>query len=131
MAMAIEYREGVVDADKLFALRARCDFSERSVDELRQHLQGARWVISAWDGDELVGLARAMSDGVSTAYVSSVMVDARCRGRGVGREIMRRLMTGRSPSLRWVLHAREGAMDFYRSLGFVDAPNMMWCGRDA
>lgn len=128
--MGIEYREGVVDADKLAALRARCDFSARTVDELRQHLQGARWVISAWDGDELVGLARAMSDGVSAAYVSSVMVDARWRRHGVGREIMRRLMTGRSPALRWVLHARDGAMDFYRSIGFVDAPNMMWCGRD-
>jgi len=128
--MGIEYREGVVDVDKLAALRARCDFSPRTVEELRQHVEGARWVVSAWDGDELVGLARAISDGVSTAYVSSVMVDARWRRRGVGREIMRRLMTGRSPRLRWVLHARDTARDFYRALGFVDAPNMMWCGRD-
>jgi len=128
--MGIEYREGAVDVDQLAALRARCDFSPRALDDLRQHVLGARWVVSAWDGDELVGLARAMSDGVSTAYVSSVMVDARWRRRGVGREIMRRLMSDRSPGLRWVLHARDAAKDFYRALGFVDAPNMMWCGRD-
>jgi ribosomal protein S18 acetylase RimI-like enzyme len=128
--MGIDYREGEVDVEKLAALRARCDFSARSADELRQQLQGARWVVSAWEGGELVGLARAISDGVTNAYVSSVMVDARCRRRGVGRELMRRLMEGRPARLRWVLHAREGAVDFYRALGFTSAPSMMWIGRD-
>jgi ribosomal protein S18 acetylase RimI-like enzyme len=130
-AMGIEYREGEVDVAQLAALRARCDFSARSADELRQQLRGARWVVSAWSGSELVGLARALSDGITNAYVSSVMVDGGWRRRGIGRELMRRLMAGRPPQIRWVLHARAGAVDFYRALGFTAATGIMWRGRDA
>jgi aralkylamine N-acetyltransferase len=128
--MSIAYREGEVDVAKLAALRARCAFAARSADELRQQLRGARWVVSAWDGDELVGLARAISDGITNAYVSSVMVAPERQRHGLGRELMRRLMDGRPPQLRWVLHARAGAEDFYRALGFTPATGVMWKGRD-
>jgi GNAT superfamily N-acetyltransferase len=127
--MGISYREGEVDIARLAALRERCGFGARSADELRDQLRGARWVVSAWDGEELVGLARAISDGVTNAYVSSVMVDAPWRRRGVGRELMRRLMDGRPPQIRWVLHARAEAVEFYRALGFTAATLMMWRGR--
>jgi ribosomal protein S18 acetylase RimI-like enzyme len=128
-AMNIEYREGPVDAALLAALRAHCEFAARSLSELTLQQAGARWIVSAWDGDELVGFARAVSDGITNAYVSSVMVHARLRGQGVGREIMRRLMAGRPPLVRWVLHSRAGAEDFYRALGFTPATGMMWAGR--
>src|SRR5215470_1538356 len=127
--MDIEYREGEVDVGELAALRARCDFAARSADELRGQLRGARWVVSAWDGGALVGLARAISDGVTNAYVSSVMVDARFRRRGVGREVMRRLMEGRPARMRWVLHSSRDGMSFYHSIGFTPATDILWAGR--
>jgi predicted GNAT family N-acyltransferase len=127
--MAVRYREGEIDVGKVAALRARCEFAERTAAELMQQLRGARWVISAWEDDELVGLARAISDGTTNAYVSSVMVDGRWRRRGVGRELMRLLMDDRGAQIRWVLHARAGAEDFYRALGFVSATGFMCAGR--
>lgn len=127
--MGIEYREGWVEIDQVAALRAQCDFAERDAEELAQQLRGARWVVSAWDGDRLVGLARAISDGITNAYVSSVMVDAAWRRRGIGSGLMRRLMEGRPALMKWVLHAREDAVAFYRALGFTPATGIMWTGR--
>lgn len=116
-----------MDVAALAALRSRCGFEAHPPETLLQQLRGARWVVSAWEGAELVGLARAISDGVTAAYVHSVMVDERWRRRGIGRELMRRLMDGRGQQLSWRLHAREGAADFYRALGFVEATGMMSC----
>ena len=127
--MDIEYLDGEVDVELLAALRARCAFRALGADELRQQLRGARWVVSAWAGAELVGLARAISDGITNAYVSSVMVDASWRRRGVGHELMRRLMDGRPAGMRWVLHAREDALEFYGAIGFTPATHMLWRGR--
>jgi ribosomal protein S18 acetylase RimI-like enzyme len=114
-----------VDLDALGRLRDACAFATRTRAELARQLAGARWVVSAWDGARLVGFARAFSDGVTNAYVSSVMVDAEYRRRGIGRELLRRIVEGRE-TIRFVLHARRDAMPFYRALGFTDAPDMMW-----
>jgi GNAT superfamily N-acetyltransferase len=127
--MTIAYRDGPVDLARLAALRDRCGFKPRTADELAQQVSGARWVVSAWDGAALIGFARAISDGVTNAYVSSVMVDAAYRRRGVGRALMGRLMDGRPHGMGWVLHARAGATDFYRALGFTPASDIWWRGR--
>ena len=39
----------------------------------------------------LVGMARALSDGVSDAYILEVVVEPAHRSRGIGREIVKRL----------------------------------------
>jgi predicted GNAT family acetyltransferase len=80
--------------------------------------------MSAWDGDKMVGCARAISDGAFNAYVSGVVVHDDYRGRGIAREMVRRLMVGRDEVL-FVLHARAALHSFYKSLGFADAPDML------
>ena len=45
---------------------------------------GYKTVISAWDGDALVGLIAAMDDGEMTAYVHYLPVDSFCHNRGIG-----------------------------------------------
>jgi GNAT superfamily N-acetyltransferase len=112
-----------IDLDALVTLRARCEFTPHTRDSIAQQVAGARWIAHAHDGDRLIGFARAISDGVTNAYVSSVMVDPDYRRRGIGRLLIERLVTGR-PGVRFVLHSREGATPFYSALGFVEWKNM-------
>jgi ribosomal protein S18 acetylase RimI-like enzyme len=125
--VSIVYRDDV-DVDALAELRRSCGFAHQPPAVIAGQVAGARWTVAAYDGELLVGFARAISDGVTNAYVSSVMVHAGHRRRGIGRELMRRLMAGRD-GIRWVLHARADAMAFYRALGFTAAPDMMWRDR--
>jgi len=121
----IELREGPdVDLDALVALRARCAFSAQSSEVLGRQLAGTRWIVHAHVGDRLVGFARAISDGVATAYLSSVMVDPDYRRRGIGRALLARLMDDRD-GIKFVLHTRSESAAFYAALGFVDATAMM------
>ncbi len=47
--------------------------------------------VGAWDGGEVVGFARAVTDGVFRAYVEDVVVSRRHRGQGIGRQLVESL----------------------------------------
>jgi ribosomal protein S18 acetylase RimI-like enzyme len=67
---------------------------------------------------ELVGFARALTDGLSNGYLSMVLVAPGLRGRGIGSALVRHV-TGDDPAITWVLRAgREGAAAFFERLGF-------------
>lgn len=117
-----------VDLEQLERLRRQASFPPLSLETLAAQLRGSRWVVSAWDEARLVGFARAISDGVTNAYVATVVVDEACRGRGIGRAVIERLIAGHD-AVRFVLHARREAMTFYARLGFAGAPDMMWRDR--
>ncbi|KAB7790730.1 GNAT family N-acetyltransferase [Bifidobacterium leontopitheci] len=52
-------------------------------EQLHKALMGSSTVISAWDGDRLVGLVRALDDGAMLAYVHYVLVDPEYQGHGI------------------------------------------------
>ena len=120
----IDYRDTHdVDLDQLERLTKTAGWN-RGKATLALQVEGARWVASAWDGPRLVGFARAISDGVTNAYVSTVVVDPELRGYGIGRELIRRLMAGRD-GITFVLHARPEVTEFYVKCGYSPAENMM------
>jgi GNAT superfamily N-acetyltransferase len=129
----IEYRDSHdVDLDQLAALFVSAGWDHRAYprENLAALVANSRYVVSAWDGARLVGFARAISDGVSNAYVSTVAVLPEWRGKGIGREVVRRLVEGEGKAaIRWVLHAREELHDFYRINGFKPAPDILWRDR--
>jgi GNAT superfamily N-acetyltransferase len=123
----IEYRETKeVDLDQLVALIRTAGWN-RGDDpaRLEKQVAGAFWVVSAWDGARLVGFARAISDGVTNAYVSTVAVLPGYQGRGIGREMIARLLAGKD-EISFVPHARPEVQAFYEKCGFSEAPDMMW-----
>lgn len=116
-----------VDLPAFARLRERCGFSAKPPEFLAAMIEGSRWIAHAHDatgGDRLVGFARAISDGVATAYLSTVMVDPDHRRRGVGRALVAQLMRGRD-DIKFVLHTRPDAAAFYAALGFVPAADML------
>ena len=55
-------------------------------------LRGSSHVVLAQEGGEVVGFATAISDGVLAAYVPLLEVRREWRGKGVGHELVRRLL---------------------------------------
>jgi spermidine synthase len=68
----------------------------------------------------MIGMGRAVSDGVSDAYIQDVTVLREYRGLGLGARIVERI-TGflRERRIGWIgLIAEPGTQAFYRGLGF-------------
>jgi ribosomal protein S18 acetylase RimI-like enzyme len=118
-----------VDLDQLSVLFNSVGWQRRTADRARlaQLVRGSLWVVSALDDGKLVGFARAVSDGATNAYVSTVAVLPEYQGRGIGREIMRRLIDGRD-GIQFVLHANDNAYPFYLhlDLGFQPFDHILY-----
>jgi GNAT superfamily N-acetyltransferase len=101
-------------------------WGERAADPARLEamVRGSRWIASAWDDGRLVGFARAISDGVTTAYVTDVMVHESVRRRGIASALVRRIMAGRD-QIHFVLRAEPEHHPLYMKVGFVPAPTML------
>ncbi len=71
-------------------------------------------------GGRVVGMGRVISDGASDAYIQDVVVLPQFRGRGIGREIVRRLAERcAAAGITWIgLVAEPGTQAFYEPLGF-------------
>ncbi len=127
--MPILYRnDHEVDLDQLATLFNSVGWERRTVDRnrLAQLVRGSLYVVSAWEGDRLVGFARAISDGAFNAYISTVAVLPEYQRRGIGRELIRRLIADRD-GIQFVLHANERAYPFYLhlDLGFESFENVL------
>jgi GNAT superfamily N-acetyltransferase len=101
---------------------------------LYQALVNSETLISAWDGDTLVGLGNAISDGHLVVYYPHLLVLPAYHGRGVGREIMRRLKQRYDRFHQHMLVAEATAAEFYERMGFVRAgktvPMWIYAGDD-
>jgi ribosomal protein S18 acetylase RimI-like enzyme len=127
--LTIVYRDThEVDLDQLTVLFNAVGWERRTTDRdrLTQLVHGSTDVVSAWDGDRLAGFARAISDGAFNAYISTVAVLPEYQRRGLGRELVRRLLAGRD-GIQFVLHANDHAYPFYLrlNLGFEPFENVL------
>ena len=65
--------------------------SAQKSDLLIQALANSHSVITAWDGERLVGLGNAISDGYLVVYYPHLCVHPDYQGQGIGSEIVKRL----------------------------------------
>ena len=68
---------------------------------------------------EQIGFARAVSDGVSLAYLADVYVLKPYRGLGLGLELVREIVERSFGEVRWMLHTAD-AQGLYTKLGFAE-----------
>ena len=116
----IEYRSAESsDLDAIRAFLADNGWEKRVADEerFRKMIENASRTVVAFDGERLVGLARALCDDASNGYIGTVAVSEDHRGKGVGREMIRLLM-GDDPNITWVLRAGRGSEEFWMKMGF-------------
>ena len=90
------------------------DYPER----LAKAIKGYSKVYSAWQDEQLVGLAAAMDDGEMTAYIHYLLVMPEYQRCGIGGELMRMMKDCYKDYLKIVLIAYGNGIQFYRSLGF-------------
>ena len=103
-------------------------------DLLHKALLASHSLITAWDGSKLIGLGNAISDGYLVVYYPHMLVLPAYQGRGIGAEIMRRLMARYKGFHQHMLVADGRALDFYRKCGFERAgktePMWIYAGHD-
>lgn len=124
----IAYRTGnELDLDSVIDLYRSCSLgARRPVDDRERMalmLANANLVITAWDGDLLVGISRAMTDFTYATYLSDLAVRESHQKLGIGKELIRRTQAACGPLTRLILLAAPAAVDYYPHIGFEKHPS--------
>ncbi len=97
--------------------RAPLGSTRRRPDMLRKAFESSYAVVYVFDDHKLVGLARALCDGVYQAAIYDVVVLPEYQGKGIGKEVMMRLHD-QLPVGNVILYAVPGREGFYSACGF-------------
>jgi GNAT superfamily N-acetyltransferase len=121
----IDYRTGNdLVLDQVIELyRASTLGERRPVDDptvMGDMLRHANLVVSAWDGAQLVGISRTLTDFSYVGYLADLAVRASHQRRGIGTELIRRTRGHMGPQSLLVLLAAPKAVDYYPRLGFTE-----------
>jgi predicted N-acetyltransferase YhbS len=115
--------EQVIDVYRASTLGERRPVDDRG--RMAAMLRNANLVVSAWDGELLVGISRAMTDFAYVTYLSDLAVRVSHQKMGIGRELIRITQREGGPDAYIILLAAPNAVDYYPHIGFT-AHNSAW-----
>ena len=97
---------------------------------LRRGFEGSLLVLGAYEGEELLGLIRAVGDGHTVVFIQDLLVRREEQRKGIGTALVKALLS-RYPRVRQIELAADRTPEttaFYRSLGFRDLNEFGCCG---
>jgi len=132
----IQFREGgELPLESVLSLYRANEWSSAEKPELlHKALLASHSLVTAWDGDKLVGLGNAISDGHLVVYYPHLLVLPEYQGCGIGTRLMEILRARYAGFHQHMLVADGRALDFYRKCGFERAgktePMWIYGGHD-
>lgn len=88
------------------------------IDRMQRMLNNANVLLSAWDGQALVGVLRGVSDMSYCAFVSDLAVAREYQRQGIGSNLLKVLHAELGENISIVLLSAPSAMNFYPRLNF-------------
>ena len=92
-------------------------------ERVRRMLQHSNLVISAWDGERLIGVCRALTDFSYCCFLSDLAVDRAYQHQGIGKEMISRLRQEIGDEVALIIQAAAASMSYYPRLGFEKMEN--------
>lgn len=125
--MTIEYSVNVpLTADQFIELLRESRLGERRPVDDRACMEGmvnnANLMVSAWEGEKLIGIARSITDFHYACYLSDLAVHGNYQKQGVGRKLLGITQSKLGPQCKLILVAAPAASSYYEHLGFQHNP---------
>lgn len=120
----MEYRYGnqlnleqVIEMYRASTLGERRPMDDPAI--VRNMLEHANLVVTAWDGDLLVGIARTFTDFGYVGYLADLAVRESHQRQGVGLALIQKTRERMGPRSMLVLLAAPKAVEYYPRIGFT------------
>lgn len=123
--MKIEYKiNEPVTTEQFIGLLNTSGLGERRPVEDGECIAGmlanSNLIVSAWKDDELVGIARSMTDFHYACYLSDLAVHKAQQNSGIGRKLQSLTQNQLGPKCRLILIAAPAADSYYMHIGFAN-----------
>lgn len=108
-----------IDWNELSQLYRIAPLGDKRPEDLKTSFSNSRYRCFVFDDQSrLVGVGRALADGVDCSYICDVAVHPRLQGQGLGKSIIGRLRELSAGHRKIILYANPGKEGFYAGLGF-------------
>jgi GNAT superfamily N-acetyltransferase len=111
------------DLDQIIELYQASTLGERRPIDDRQivadMMQHANLVVTAWDGDLLVGISRTLTDFGYTGYLADLAVRQSHQKLGIGVEMIQKTREKMGPRSHLVSLSAPKAVGYYPHVGFI------------
>ncbi len=115
-----------ITAAQAIDLYVRSTLGERrpidKVTTFADMLANANLIITAWDQEKLVGIARTLTDFSYVAYLADLAVDEQYQKQGIGKQLIEETKSHLASECMIVLLAAPKANDYYQKIGFEHNP---------
>jgi ribosomal protein S18 acetylase RimI-like enzyme len=118
MPLAFTDDLAAIDWEELSTLYRIAPLGEKSADHLKVVFTNSMFRVFAHDAGKLVGAGRVLADGRDCAYLCDVAVHPTQQGKGLGKEIVDRLVRLSASHRKIILYAVPGKEGFYERFGF-------------
>ena len=120
--------DAVIDLYVASTLGERRPVADREC--MARMISEANLVVTAWDGDRLVGISRSLTDFCYICYLADLAVHSAYQRSGIGQELIRRTQAALGPNARIILLAAPAANDYYPHVGFAHHPRAWMIGAE-
>ena len=125
--MRIAYKiDGRVSTAQFKELLIHSTLGERRpVDDnecLEGMLSNSNLMVTAWEGEKLVGIARSLTDFHFACYLSDLAVDLNYQRHGIGKKLQSLTQEQLGPKCKLILIAAPAANQYYDHIGFTNNP---------
>jgi len=107
-----------VDWNELSALYRVAPLGDKKPDDLQRSFANSLYRCFVREGGRLVGVGRALADGVDCSYICDIAVLPSHQGAGLGKQIVGQLVERSRGHRKIILYAVPGKEPFYRKFGF-------------
>lgn len=115
-----------ISADEFIGLLRRSTLSERRpVDDrecIKSMLEHGNLLVTAWEQERLVGVARSVTDFSYCCYLSDLAVDVEYQKRGIGKRLVAETQQRLGPRCLLILLSAPAAVEYYPRIGFQHHP---------
>ncbi|HSK96078.1 MAG TPA: GNAT family N-acetyltransferase [Euzebyales bacterium] len=121
-----------VDWAELSELYRVAPLGDKPPGDLEVVFSNSMFTCFVYAGATLVGVGRALADGLDCAYIADVAVHPEHQGGGLGRAIIGDLVARCAGHKKIILYANPGTERFYAKLGFdrMNTAMAIWRDRD-
>lgn len=112
------YSSEKVDWEELASLYRAAPLGNKNPSDLMVVFSNSRFKCFVYDSGKLVAVGRALADGRDCSYIADVAVLPSYQGRGLGKQVVSRLVDLSKDHKKIILYANPGKEPFYRKLGF-------------
>ena len=112
------FDQSKTDWEELAQLYRIAPLSEKQAEKLKVVFTNSKFKCFVYDESKLIGVGRALADGIDCSYICDIAIHPEYQGIGLGKQIVQSLVEQSEGHKKIILYAIPGKEGFYSKLGF-------------